>query len=463
MRHCAVTLTGLLLAGCAHGDGPASGPQIAYQADVPAAYLGTFTPRPEVGAPISPERGTWWQSAGDPLLGELVTKALVANNDLAAAAARIGQASALARAARGARLPTLGAALDVDRSQNLRGSSGTSSDTVLNPRIDLGWNPDLFGQLRAGQRAARADLAAAGLDLANVRRILVNDLVRTYVAHRVIEERLRNTELSRQAQQDIMDTLERRYRLGLATETDRQQARLQLLQVRAVLPQLADERNRLRNRIAILIGETPQQAVHLLDQAGYIPNFSRPAAIGIPADLLRLRPDVAAAEERLLAAGERIGAARSALLPQLTLGGTLSSAAANPAGLFDAIIGQVFGRLAQSLFAGGAARAEVARNEAAAEEALALYRNSVLGALESVENALSALRSAEARLALDREGVEAAARAARQARRQYDLGLIDFFVLLSAEQSLLTQRDQLVATQADHAFALADLYAALGD
>lgn len=462
MSRLAWILPGLLLAGCAHDDRPASGPQIAYRADVPAAYLGSFGKGSEQGAQTAIERSQWWRSAGDPLLNDLVVTALLANNDVAAAAARVGQASALARTARGARLPSLDAAIDVNRAQNLRGPLETGSDTVLNARIDLGWNPDLFGQLRADQRAAQADLAAAGLDLANVRRILVNDLVRTYVAHRAIEGRLANAELSRRAQQDIMDTLERRYQLGLATETDRQQARLQLLQVRALLPQLNDERNQLRNRIAILLGEAPQDAAFLLDRAGEIPIFDGPADLGIPADLVRLRPDVAAAESRLLAAGERIGAARAALLPQLTLGGTLSSAAANPAGLFDAIIGQVFGRLAQSLFAGGRAREQVARNEAAAGEALALYRSSVLGALESVENALSALRSAEERLTLDREGVNAAAQAAQQARRQYDLGLIDFFVLLAAEQSLLAQRDQLVASQADQAFAIADLYAALG-
>lgn len=463
--------TALLAAGCAHGEDPHRAPLIAYRDSLPTAYVGAIPPSQDGAASAVTGSAGWWRSARDPLLETLVERALEANNDLAAAAARVGQARAQARIARGAQLPRLDAALQTNRSENLRGggtggtggAGGSGGNTRLEAEIDFGWDPDLFGRLRADRRAALADLRAAGLDLENVRRIVVNDLVRSYVAYRVIEARLANAELSRKAQQDISDATERRYNLGLAVETDRQQARLQLLQVRALLPRLADERNQLRNRIAVLLGQAPQELTGMLDVQGGIPAFAGPPALGVPADLVRQRPDVAAAESRLLAAGERIGAARAALLPQLTLGGSLTSAASSPAGLIDTIIGQAFGRIAQSLFAGGARRAEVARNRALADEALADYRTSVLGALQSVENALSALRSAEERLVLDREGVEAARRAAENARRQYELGLIDFFVLLAAEQNLLAQRDQFVATQADHASATADLYAALGN
>lgn len=264
---------GALLAGCAHHDDPHKAPRIAYQQSLPEAYVGGL-PAGALAGPVSgpitggiaqPDvRRDWWRSAGDPLLDKLVGMALVSNNDRAAAAARIGQASALARAARGAQLGRVDAGLDGTRSGPLRGGAGTAADTVLGANINLGWDPDLFGKLRADRRAARAELRAARLELEDVRRIVVNDLVRAYVSYRLTEARLVNTELSRKAQQEIMDTIERRYQLGLAVETDREQARLQLLQVRALVPRLVDERNQLRARIAILMGEAPQNVTALL-------------------------------------------------------------------------------------------------------------------------------------------------------------------------------------------------------
>jgi len=213
----------------------------------------------------------------------------------------------------------------------------------------------------------------------------------------------------------------------------------------------------------VLIGGNAAPDGLTLDKPGVIPEFPAPANLGVPADVVRLRPDVRAAENRLLAAGERIGSARAALLPQFSIGATLSTAAPSPAGLFDAIIGQTVGRIAQSLFAGGAQKAAVARNRAVADEALALYRNSILQALEACENALSAARTSRARLAINTEALEAAEQAAQQARRQHELGLIDFYVVLAAEQSLLSQRDELASAAAANAIALAEMHAALGE
>lgn len=464
MRHAATAMllaTGAL-AGCTRASDPHRMPRLDYLETLPVVF-----DDPEAGS--GPVEGTtvadpsdWWVTAGDPVLDQLLAQADLANNSIAVAAARLAQAEAGRRVVRAAQLPTLGASLQYEGRETVRGP-GSAGPDAFSGQIDLGWDPDLFGRLRSNAQAARADLAAAGFDLADVRRVIRNEVIRTYVQYRAAEARLDYVGLSASTQRDILDMVEKRYQLGIAVETDRQQARLQYLQVTAIEPELRNERNQLRNRLAVLLGGTSAPLGDLLGKTGQVPAFAALPAIGIPTDLVRNRPDVRAAEARLLAAGERIGAARAALLPQISLSGTLSTLAPTPSGLFDAIIGQTLGRIAQSLFAGGAARAAVAQNKAAADEALAQYRQSILVALESTENALSAVRTGEARVAINLEALGAAELAAAQARRQNELGLIDFYVVLAAEQNLLAQRDRLVLAQASYAIAVADLHASLGD
>ncbi|MCX7283998.1 MAG: TolC family protein, partial [Novosphingobium sp.] len=377
-----------LSGGCSHADDPHRAPRMAYLQTLPASFddpeqeLAALSggTGPSEASPLqaTPTPARWWKSASDPALDSLLATAAVANNDILTGAARLAQARALRGAARAAQLPRIDAAIGATRNDAVRGAgAGNGGGTLLSAQIDLGWDPDLFGRLRKDSAAARADLAAAGFDAENLQRVVRLEVIRTYVTLRAVEARLGFVALSMQRQQDILDMVEKRYQLGISVETDRQQARLQLLQVRALEPQLRNDRNQLRNRLAVLTGVASAALDPLLEKPGGIPVFAAPAGLGIPADVVRLRPDVRAAENRLLAAGERIGAARAALLPQLSLGATLSTAAPSPAGLFDTIIAQTVGRIAQSLFAGGAQKAAVARSRAIADEALASYRGTI--------------------------------------------------------------------------------------
>lgn len=457
-----LVLVAAMLAGCTHTDDAHRQPRIAYLQtlapgfDDPEATVATLPAQEAVEAP------DWWRAAGDPALDALLAKAMTDNNDIMVGAARLAQARAFRGAAVAARLPRLDAVFGASRDAGVRGPSIGNRESYA-AEINLGWDPDLFGRLRKDAAAAREDVAAAGFDLDNLQRILRLEVIRTYVACRTVEARIGFAALSVQRQQDILDLVERRFRLGIAVETDLQQARLQLLQVKALEPQLRNERNQLRNRLAVLTGVASTALEPLLDQPAAIPAFPAPSSLGVPADVVRQRPDVRAAERRLIAAGERIGAARAALLPQFSIGASLSTVSPNPAGLFDTIISQTIGRITQSLFAGGAQKAAVSRNRAIADEALAAYRNTILLALESVENALSAGRTTQIRLAISAEALEAAERAAQQARRQNELGLIDFYIVLAAEQSLLAQRDEMAAANAASAIAMAELRAALGE
>lgn len=462
--HCRSALLGLmvLVAGCNHADDPHRAPRIAYLETLPASFDDPEQELAALSGGTASAQAAWWQSASDPALDSLLARAATANNDILIGAARLAQARALRGAARAAQLPRVDAGISASRDDTLHGPAFRDGNTV-SAQIDLGWDPDLFGRLRRDTAAARADLSAAGFDAENLQRVVRLEVIRTYVTLRAVEARLGFVALSMQRQQDILDMVEKRYQLGISVETDRQQARLQLLQVQALEPQLRNDRNQLRNRLAVLTGVTSVALDPLLNKPAAIPVFAAPTGLGIPADVVRQRPDVRAAENRLLAAGERIGAARAALLPQLSLGATLSTVAPSPAGLFDAVIAQTVGRIAQSLFAGGAQKAAVARSRAIADEALAAYRGTILQALESCENAISTARTSRARLAINAEALKAAEQAAQQARRQHELGLIDFFVVLAAEQALLSQRDELAATAASNAIAIAELRASLGE
>jgi multidrug efflux system outer membrane protein len=193
-----------------------------------------------------------------------------------------------------------------------------------------------------------------------------------------------------------------------------------------------------------------------------IPKGPRDVAVGIPADTLRQRPDIRAAERGLAAATARIGVAEAQLLPDLRLTGNIGTSAFSIGGLFDAITGGIFSSLSQTLFDGGRLRSQVRSQRAATEAALATYHQSVLTSLEDVENALLALRAARARQVQFAIALDAASNSALLARTQYRSGLTDFQQLLETERSLVSARDGIAGSRGDESLALVQLYRALG-
>ncbi len=453
--------TAAMLAGCAGQGVNMQGVPILEARALPDSFEDVEGGQVPAARPNASGPAAWWRQAGDPVLDRIVQQSLSANLDVAQAAARLSAALARSGQARGAMLPTLGATLGGSRVV-AQGPDVIASEMAWSGQLSLGWDPDLFGRLSNGRKSAAAELTAAGYDLAEVRRALLIEIVTAYVSYRALEARLINADRALGTQQETLDAVERRYRLGLAVETDRQQARLQLLQVRGLIPQVRDQRNQSRNRIATLIGVTPVDLGGLIEGPAVVPVLSELPPMGLPADLIRRRPDVMAAENRVIAAAAQIGVAKAALLPQLTLSGVLDVSSPSLGGIFDSLIATTFGRIAQTLFNGGQGRASVREKRAVAQEALAAYRARLLASVEDVENGLSAVRTGAERVVIGQEAVDAAQQAAAQARRQHDLGLIDFYVLLAAEQALLQQRDDLVAAQADRSIAVARLNAALG-
>ena len=245
-------------------------------------------------------------------------------------------------------------------------------------------------------------------------------------------------------------------------EDHRDPARAQLAQTNATIPQLEASLTGSLNRIAVLTGQAPGDATRTLEAPAPIPVATAQMATGIPADTLRQRPDVRSAERALAAATARIGVAQAQLYPSLGISGNIGTTSNAFSELFDLITGGVFANVAQTIFDGGQLRSQVRAQRAATDAAFAAYKQSVLTALEDVENAMASLTSARARKVEFATAYDASNNAAILARSQYQAGLIDFQTLSTSENTLLNARNSLASAQADEALAIAQLYNALG-
>ena len=447
----AVTAMSLALTGCMSG--PTYRAQSADGLGVPQSWAGADT------GPISEaELASWWTRFDDPLLNATVEQAIAANLDIAQAQARLRQAREASVQAGAALLPSAAASAGGGRNFTSEGASSNS----LSLGLDASWQLDLFGGGRRGLEAARADEAASGYSLADVRIAIIAEVVSNYIQLRLAQAQLQVSTANAAFQRDNADIARWRVQAGLTSSLDEQQAIAQLAQTEASIPALETARLNALNRIAVLTGQAPGAATARLQPVAAIPEPPADIAAGIPADTLRQRPDVRSAERSLAAATARVGVAQAQLYPSLGISGNIGTSALTAGGLFDIITGQLFAQLGQTIFDGGARRSQVRAQEAAVDGAFAAYRQSVLGGLEDVENALQAATAADRRTAQLAIAEEAARNSAILARVQYQSGLTDFQTLLTTEQSLLSASNSLAGSRADRALAMVQLYNALG-
>lgn len=405
------------------------------------------------------ELGAYWQLLGDPLLDEFVAQARAQNYDIALAVAQLRAAEAGLREARAARVPSATASGGVGR--DFGDFSSDEFQFALN--ADLAWELDLFGRISASIDASRADLAAAGFNAADLERVIVATVAIQTITARSLAAQLEIARSSLVNQDDNLDIARWRNQAGLVSSLDVEQARTQRAQTAAVIPQLESDLVAAANAISTLIGEPPGE-VYARFQAEPldVPLPPLDAAISAPADILRMRPDVGAAEARLVGDLERVGIARTQLYPLARLTGTVGTNSFGIDNLFDVITGNVFAGISQLLFDGGAARARVDASQAIAEGSLAAWRQSILVALEDVETASVDLRASDDRVLALIEASDGARNAAILGRSQYQAGLIDFQVLLNVESALLSAETSQVSAEAARAIAFVQLARAMG-
>ncbi|MCK9543117.1 MAG: efflux transporter outer membrane subunit [Novosphingobium sp.] len=455
-----------LLAGCAAG--PDYRPRAAADLGVPEGYS-------VPSAPGTEDLTRWWRNFNDPVLESLVARAQVGNLDLAQAVARLRQAREALVVSQASLLPSLGASGGYSRTETLRGGDrtvtlpdGTVTTTGGGGRsnfslgLDASYQADLFGGVGRAVEAGRADYLRAGFDYATVLLSVESEVARNYVLARVYQAQLANARQNLAIQDDNLEIAGFRVQAGLVSSLDAEQARASRAQTAAGIPQIEQQYNAAVSRIAVLTGQAPGALKPALEAVRPIPQGPDSVAAGIPANVLRQRPDVRAAERSLAAATARIGVAEAQLYPALAISGGLSSSASGFSALLDTITGNLFAGLSQTIFNGGRLRAQVRSNEAAAEGALAAYQSTVLTALEDIENALVSLDAAQRREREMQVALDAANNSALLARSSYRSGLTDFTTLNTQEAALISARNGLVSARSDKAQALIALYVALG-
>lgn len=402
---------------------------------------------------------TYWLMLDDPLAAEFVAQAQRENLDLAQAVTRLRAARAGLRQARADRVPT------VNASGGARREVGdlASDDVLLSLGADAAWEVDLFGRIDASIDAARSDVAAAGYSLGDLERVIVAQVASQVVTARSLAAQLAIARDTLAIQDDTLQIARWRNQAGLANSLDVEQARTQRAQTAASIPQIESNLVAVANAISTLIGEPPGRVYNALIAAPRaVPAPPADVALSAPADMLRRRPDVSAAEARLAADLDRVGVARTQLYPLARLSGTIGTSGTRAGDLFDIVTGNIFASLSQLIFDGGRVRGRIEGAEAAADGSLAAWRQSILVALQEVESANADLSASAERVTALAEASEGAQNAALLARSQYQAGLIDFQRLLVAESQLLATRNALVNAEASRALAFISLARALG-
>jgi NodT family efflux transporter outer membrane factor (OMF) lipoprotein len=417
---------------------------------------------------------TWWGQFHDPLLSAMVSQALSQNLDLATALARVGQARAAAQAAGAQLYPTVDLTASASRQrQSLQSPLGSlardfpgydRNQKELSAGAVASWELDLAGGLRRGAEAASAAAEAEAAAHSGTRISVVAEVVDTYVQVRGYQARLAVADDQINTDQQLLELVKLRQRLGDADEREASQADALLKQALASVPLLRIGLEAQLNRLDVLLGQQPGTGASQLAKGSAIPEAPPVAASISPTEVLRRRPDVISAERRLAATNARIGQSLAEYYPQVSLSGALGFDSITGHHLFtsNALQPSIAGLVRWRLFDFGKIDAEVAAAKGADAEALAQYRQAVLLAAEDVENALLALTQTELRRDQLAEQVQALTRARNLSETAYKAGAIPLTDVLNANRELLFARDSLNATQASAAQAAVRVYRAIG-
>ncbi len=413
-------------------------------------------------------RGAWWEVYGDAQLNGLVEKLNTSNQTVAQFEAQYRQALALVRSARGAFFPTVDLSASKNRSSQGTGSSNSSLSSsssgirdTYNTQLGVSWEADIWGKLRRGLEADKANAQASLADLASMQLSLQSQLVQNYLQLRVIDEQKRLLESTVETYQRSLTLTQNQYRLGVSGRDAVAQAQTQLKSTQADLIDLAWQRAQFENAIAVLMGQAPADF-------SLAPSTSVPALPQIPAQLpsqlLERRPDIAAAERSVMTANANIGVAKAAYYPDLTLsmsGGYSSSTFSNWISLPNRFW-SVGPQLAMTLFDGGQRAAEVDRTEAVYDQTVAQYRQTVLDGFKEVEDYMAQLRVYEQEAGVRAEALDAARDSLRLTSNQYKAGLIGYLDVVNVQTTALSNERSVLTLLQSRLIASVQLIAALG-
>jgi multidrug efflux system outer membrane protein len=414
-------------------------------------------------------RGEWWRSFDDASLNALIAEATAANQTLAVAAARVKQARAIAGIAEADRGPQVGVGLGAERARlspleaNLPQGTAVAPANVYSARLSASYEVDLFGRVSSSVAAAREDAGAAEATYRSVLLSLQADVAQTYFRLRALDADLATAARTVALREESVRITSRRFEEGDIGEFDVSRAKSELATARAEAIGLQRQRATAEHALAVLLGKPASSysaPVSPMDDVMALPVI--PA--GLPSTLLERRPDIASAQRTMQAANARIGVARSAMFPALTISAAAGGVGTSVADVFrwssrSWLLGAA---LAAPLFDGGRIRSDVTRSQTALEEAVDSYRQSVLKAFADVEDNLASLRILAAQSAEIEQAQASARRSADLAQKLYDAGRSGYLELLDAQRNLATVERNAVQLRGERAVTTVALIRALG-
>lgn len=421
------------------------------------------------------DQAEWWKIFNDSVLDALIEKAYQQNLPLQIAGLRIFEARAQLGIAVGLQYPQSqtagGSASAVGLSENSPNFNPAADDNFRNYQVgfDAAWELDFWGRFRRGIESADANLSATVADYDNALVSLTAEVARVYVDIRILEERLKIAYDNIELQKKSLNIASVRFRNGATTELDVQQAKTNLADTRAQVPVLIRLLRQANNALSILLGMPPAELTHILGEPGTIPVAPDQVTAGIPAELLRRRPDVRQAELQAASQSALIGVAETDLYPRFSLFGSIGfqtsdTGNSSASDLFDSdslgySVGPAF---SWNILNYGRLKNNVRVQDARYQQTIVNYQNTVLSAYQEVEDAMVGFIQSRKESDIRAEGAHAAKRSSEISNIQYREGSVDFQRVIDSERALVTQQDLWTQARGEISLNLIAMYKALG-
>ncbi|EIC00120.1 efflux transporter outer membrane subunit [Pantoea sp. Sc1] len=407
-------------------------------------------------------KGKWWSVYHDATLDGLLSQVSVSNQNVATYAAQYRQAQALAAESRAALFPSLGYDGSVTRSgSHATGSSVRTTSSSHQAALSASWELDLWGKLRRTLEEDRASASASAAELANITLSAQSELAQDYFQLRIMDQKIACYQQSVDAYQRYLNVINSQYQAGTASRATLAQAQLQLESASASAQDYQWQRAQMEHAIALLVGKAPADfTLTAAPLTATLPAI--PAAL--PGELLQRRPDIAYAERNMAAANAAVGVAVAGYYPDLTLSASGGVSASVLHSLFS-LPNRVWSlgpELSGTLFDAGATSARVDQARAAWDASVATYRQTVLAAMQEVEDKLVELNTLQGEVAAQQRATDAAQTSARVTRLQYEAGMINYLDVATTENSSLSAQQSLLTLQSTQWVSSVALIAALG-
>lgn len=416
----------------------------------------------------APAEDSWWSTFHDGTLTQLINTAEKNNYDLAAAMKRIDAARLTLQRAKAGYFPTIGLGVSWTMSRQSGLTGKTQTQAVSSTYFDLGltaqWEIDVFGRISSQIKADKASLQASRADRAAMGVSIGASVAKTYITLRTYQQQLEVALDHIDSQEKILAITQARFESGLASALDVVQARNVVLSTKATIPGLRFSIENNINALATLCGVYPPELPAEVKVTSPLPDPGSPAPIGVPADLLRRRPDIISSEYQLRALAARLNVAKKEFLPTLSIAGQIGTTAHEIGDLFKngSFTYSVTPQLSWTVFDGLARNRDVQIARADLEAAVETYNQTVMSAVEEVNDNLSHYTYSVEEIGLYREVYEESGRQLELAMDRYKLGLSDFSNVADAQMSQLEYRNALISAQSNALLCLVSIYQSLG-